>query len=162
MLLSQEAKSRIRFFINTHFFSNKYDYRKEWIELSGYLSIAFNEKQIIHVTSQVILDSMYIRELSIWLLEGSIYRRAFSFPDASGDEFIRDDHPIITYLGNNPYFLQTTPGKTHDTIWEEIVKNHRDFLDRNKLAFAVGMTAGTMIGVYCYRPGEPGHTLRPG
>jgi len=156
LILSQEARNRIRFFINTHFFSNKYDYRKEWIELSGYLSIAFNERQIIHVTSQVILDSMYIRELSIWLLEGSVYRRAFSFPDASGDEFIRDDHPIITYLGNNPYYLKRTPCKTHDTTWEEIVKNHRDFIDRNKLELAVGMTAGTMIGFIAIGQENPG------
>ncbi|MGI6396170.1 MAG: hypothetical protein ACOX3E_02930 [Desulfomonilia bacterium] len=72
--------SGLKFFIDTHFFANKYDYRKEWGELSGYLSIAFNEKQIIHVTAQVILDSMYIRELSIFLRHGAEFRCGYAFP----------------------------------------------------------------------------------
>lgn len=80
LIISKEAKARLRFFINTHFFANKYDYRKEWGELSGYLSIAFNEKQIVHVTAQVIFDSMYISELGIWLKEGNAYRCMYGIP----------------------------------------------------------------------------------
>ncbi len=155
-LLSPEARARIRFFINTHFFSNKYDYRKEWGELSGYLSIAFNENQIIHVTSQVILDSMYIRELSIWMLEGASYKRSFSFPDTSGETIMSDNHLLVKYLGSNPYFMRRTPCKTNDSLWEDIVKNHRDFLNRNKVELAVGMTAGSMIGFIAVGQENPG------
>jgi len=155
-LLSPEARARLRFFINTHFFANKYDYRKEWGELSGYLSIAFNENQIIHLTSQVILDSMYIRELSIWMLEGASYRRVFSFPEATGDTFISDNHLLINYLGNNPYFLRRTPCRTNDMLWENMVKNQRDFLNRNKVELAVGMTAGSMIGFIAVGQENPG------
>ena len=162
IILSPEAKARIQFFINTHFFANKYDYRKEWGELSGCLSIAFNENQIIHLTSQVILDSMYIRELSIWILEGESYRRAFSFPEASGDKLISDKHLFIRYLADNPYFIRRTPRKTSDTLWDDIVNNHLEFLNRNKVELAVGMTAGIIDWFYCNWPGEPGHTLRPG
>jgi putative PEP-CTERM system histidine kinase len=155
-LLSPEAKARIRFFINTHFFSNKYDYRKEWGELSGCLSIAFNENQIIHLTAQVILDSMYIRELSMWMLEGTSYRRVFSFPETSGDTFINENHPLINYLGNNPYFLRRTPCRTNDMLWEDIVNNQRDFLNRNKVELAVGMTTGSMIGFIAIGQENPG------
>ena len=156
IILSPEAKARIQFFINTHFFANKYDYRKEWGELSGCLSIAFNENQIIHLTSQVILDSMYIRELTIWILEGESYKCAFSFPEASGDNLISDKHLLISYLANNPYFIRRTPRKTNDTLWEDIVKNHHDFLNRNKVELAVGMTAGTMIGFIAIGQENPG------
>jgi len=155
-LLSPEAKARIKFFINTHFFANKYDYRKEWGELSGYLSIAFNENQIIHLTSQVILDSMYIRELSIWMLEGASYRSVFSFPEASGDTFISRNHPLVDYLGGNPYFLRRTPCRTNDMSWENVVKNHKEFLNRNKIELAVAMTAGTMIGFIAVGQENPG------
>ncbi len=155
-LVSPEAKSRIRFFINTHFFANKYDYRKEWGELSGYLSIAFNENQIIHLTSQVILDSMYIRELSIWVLEGASYRCIFSFPQPSGDTYIDDTHPFIGYLTVNPYFLRRTPCRADDLSWENIVKDHKDFLNRNKIELAVGMTAGSMIGIIAVGQENPG------
>jgi len=52
--------------------------------------------------------------------------------------------------------LNRTPCKTHETTWEEIVKNHRDFIDRNKLKLAVGMTAGTMIGFIAIGQENPG------
>jgi putative PEP-CTERM system histidine kinase len=143
--LSPEAKARLKFFINTHFFSNKYDYRKEWGDLSGYLSIAFNENQIIHLTSQVILDSMYIKELAIWLMQGTIFRRAFSFPDLAGDTTISAEIPLISYLKNNPYFMRRTPSKTNDTSWEEMTHGLSTFLDRNKIELAVGMMAGNML-----------------
>jgi hypothetical protein len=107
--LSPEAKARLQFFINTHFFANKYDYRKEWGELSGYLTIAFKENQIIHVTSQVILDSMYIRELSIWLRKGHAYTAALSFPHVSGDLRIPEDHAVIEYLAENHFFCEENP-----------------------------------------------------
>ena len=155
-LVSPEAKARIRFFINTHFFANKYDYRKEWGELSGYLSIAFNESQIIHLTSQVILDSMYIRELSIWMLEGASFRRILSFPNSTGDAFISDAHPLIGYLGSNPYFLRRAPCRADDMSWESLVRNHKEFLNSNKIELAVGMTAGSMTGFIAVGQENPG------
>jgi len=158
-VLSPEAKARVRFFINTHFFANKYDYRKEWGELSANLSIAFNERQIIHLTSQVILDSMYIKEFSIWLMAGPLFRRAFSFPDLTGDSTITEANPFLGYLKVNPFFLRKTSSKPGDSLWEEIIGQHSDFLDRNKIELAVGMMAGSMmigfITVGKENPGTP-------
>ncbi|HWR69395.1 MAG TPA: XrtA/PEP-CTERM system histidine kinase PrsK [Desulfomonilia bacterium] len=158
-LVSPEVKARLRFFINTHFFSNKYDYRKEWSELSGYLSIAFKENQIIHVTSQVILDSMYIRELSFWLKKGNGYSNSFSFPRPSGDTSIRGDHPFTDYLRENLFFLRRLPTRAGDEKWEDLVKNHGEFLEANNIELAVGMMVGKepigFIAVGRENPGTP-------
>ncbi|HRS75427.1 MAG TPA: hypothetical protein P5282_10865, partial [Anaerolineaceae bacterium] len=54
LVLSPDLRSRLKFFISTHFFFNKYDYRREWSEMSRYLSVATTENQILHVTAQVI------------------------------------------------------------------------------------------------------------
>ena len=155
--LSPEAKARLQFFINTHFFANKYDYRKEWGELSGYLTIAFKENQIIHVTSQVILDSMYIRELSIWLRKGHAYTAALSFPHVSGDLRIPEDHAVIEYLAENHFFVRRTPSKADDSRWEALVNRHADFLDENRIELAVGMLVGNdLIGFIAVGKENPG------
>jgi putative PEP-CTERM system histidine kinase len=99
---------------------------------------------------------MYIRELSIWILEGASYKRSFSFPDTSGETIISTNHPLVKYLAGNPYFLRRTPCKTNDSLWEDIVKNHRAFLNRNKVELAVGMTAGSMIGSIAVGKENPG------
>ncbi|HPI93707.1 MAG TPA: PEP-CTERM system histidine kinase PrsK [Deltaproteobacteria bacterium] len=157
--LSPEAKSRVRFFINTHFFANKYDYRKEWGELSGYLSIAFKENQIIDVTAQVILDSMYIQELSMWLRRGNVYKNVLSFPHQVGGGAFLETNPLIAYLRGNHFFMRRTPAKAEDTEWDELVRQQSSFLDENKIEFAVGMMAGNelvgFIAVGKENPGTP-------
>jgi len=40
--------------------------------------------------------------------------------------------------------------------WENMVKNQRDFLNRNKVELAVGMTAGSMIGFIAVGQENPG------
>lgn len=157
--LSPEAKSRVRFFINTHFFANKYDYRKEWGELSGYLSIAFKENQIIDVTAQVILDSMYIQELSIWLRRGNVYKNALSFPHLTGNVIVSETNLLIAYLRGHHYFLRSTPAKGEDAEWDDLVRMNSSFLDENKIEFAVGMMVGNdlvgFIAVGKENPGTP-------
>lgn len=155
-LMSPVAKSRLRFFINTHFFANKYDYRKEWGELSGYLSIAFNEKQIVHVTSQVILDSMYIQELSIWLKKGHEYASAVRFPRGTEDAGIPVEHPLARYLRENRFFMRRTP-RADDTDWDELVQKHSEFLDMKRIELAVGMLVGNdLIGIIAVGRENPG------
>lgn len=155
--LSSEAKARLQFFINTHFFANKYDFRKEWGELSGYLSIAYKENQIIHVTSQVILDSMYIQELSIWLRRGHVYTGALYFPRSMGDLSIPEEHPMIEYLKENHFFMRRTHPKAQDATWEALVQRHDDFLKVNRIELAVGMLMGNdLIGFIAVGQENPG------
>jgi len=159
IMLSQEARARLRFFVDTHFFANKYDYRKEWGELSGYLTIAFNEKQIIHVTSQVILDSMYIHELSIWLQDNEIFRCVYSFPSPLKNQTIIRDELFVVYLEKNPYFLRKAPCISQDMLWEKTIKDNQDILEQHKIELAVPMTAGNrvigFIAVGKENPGTP-------
>ncbi|HOD69550.1 MAG: Globin-coupled histidine kinase [Deltaproteobacteria bacterium ADurb.BinA179] len=157
ILVSKGARDRLRFFINTHFFANKYDYRKEWGELSGYLSIAFNEKQIIHVTAQVILDSMYITELSIMLKDGSGFRCGYAFPTQFPNRHISADEPLIAYLERHHYFLRKTPPGTGDELWEKIVTEHQDFLDLYRIELAVAMMVeNRLIGYIAVGRENPG------
>ena len=157
VLASQDARQRLKFFINTHFFANKYDYRKEWGELSGYLSIAFNEKQIIHVTAQVILDSMYIRELSIFLKDGGGFRCGYSFPDRPPGEALAVDEPLIAYLERHHHFLRKTSQAPEDVLWKRIVTDRRDLLDRFRIELAVAMTAeNRLIGFIAVGKENPG------
>lgn len=157
ILASKDARQGLKFFIDTHFFANKYDYRKEWGELSGYLSIAFNEKQIIHVTAQVILDSMYISELSIFLRHGAEFRCGYAFPSRLPNQPIGEDEPLITYLERNHSFLRKTPHGPDDTLWKTIVTGYQDLLDRSRIELAVAMTAeNRLIGFIAVGRENPG------
>lgn len=157
ILASKDARQGLKFFIDTHFFANKYDYRKEWGELSGYLSIAFNEKQIIHVTAQVILDSMYISELSIFLRHGAEFLCGYAFPSRHPNQPIGEDEPLIAYLERNHSFLRKAPRGSDDTLWETIVTGHQGLLDRSRIELAVAMTVeNKLIGFIAVGRENPG------
>ncbi|MBN2298358.1 MAG: PEP-CTERM system histidine kinase PrsK [Deltaproteobacteria bacterium] len=157
LIISPDAKASLRFFVDTHFFANKYDYRKEWGELSGYLSIAFNEKQIIHVTSQVILDSMYIHELSLWLKDMDIFRCVYSFPSPLKNKALTKDELFIAYLEKNPYFLLKAPCIAGDELWARTIKDTSDILEEHKIELAVPMMAeNRVIGFIAVGKENPG------
>ncbi|HHO76396.1 MAG TPA: PEP-CTERM system histidine kinase PrsK [Deltaproteobacteria bacterium] len=157
LIISPEAKAHLRFFVDTHFFANKYDYRKEWGELSGYLSIAFNEKQIIHVTSEVILDSMYINELSIWIEDADFFRCVYSFPSPMKSKIFAKDEMFIACLEKNPYFLRKASYRTGDELWERTIKESREMLKEHKIELAVPMMAeNRMIGFIAVGKENPG------
>ena len=156
LLISKEAKAHLKFFINTHFFANKYDYRKEWGELSGYLSIAYNEKQIIHVSAQVILDSMYITELAIWLRDGNVFRCAYAIPSLMNQQ-IPEEENLIEYLRKNLYFLRKTSRVPGDPLWEKITSAKSDFLQKNRIELAASMMVeNKLIGFIAVGKENPG------
>lgn len=159
LMMSKDVKARLKFFINTHFFANKYDYRKEWGELSGYLSIAFNEKQIIHVTAQVIFDSMYISELGIWIKDGNALRCAYGIPVSLMNEQIPEDDPFVEYLEKNPYFLRKTSRAPGDALWERIARERQGFLQKHRIELASPMMVENkligFIAVGAENPGTP-------
>ncbi|MEN6475130.1 MAG: XrtA/PEP-CTERM system histidine kinase PrsK [Syntrophaceae bacterium] len=158
MIVSPTLRARVRFFINTHFFVNKYDYRKEWGEMSRYLGVATNASQIIHTTAQVILDSMFIRELSIWLRdeEEHVFTCALAFPCAPVLDRVAPDDPFLIYLGTRP-FLRSVPMVLGDRLWERIVTADATFVEANKIEMAVPMTSeGAMIGFIAVGRENPG------
>lgn len=154
LVLSPELRARVKFFISTHFFVSKYDYRKEWSEMSRYLSVASTENQILHVTAQVILESMYIRELSIWLKVDDLFTCALAFPHAPIVSTVAPDDPFLIYLSVRP-FLRSMP--VGDRLWERVVTSDATFVEANRIEMAVPMTSeNTVVGFIAVGRENPG------
>ncbi len=158
LVLSPELRARMKFFISTHFFINKYDYRREWSEMSRYLSVAATENQILHVTAQVILESMYIRELSIWLRGDDGFTCALAFPRAPIVATVAHDDPFLDYLSVRP-FLRSRPVAVRDRLWERVVTADATFVEANHIEMAVPMTSeNAVVGFIAVGRENPGST----
>ena len=158
LVLSPELRTRVKFFISTHFFISKYDYRKEWSEMSRYLSVAATENQILHVTAQVILESMYIRELSIWLRGDDGFTCALAFPRAPIVATVAHDDPFLDYLSVRP-FLRSRPVAVRDRLWERVVTADATFVEANHIEMAVPMTSeNAVVGFIAVGRENPGST----
>lgn len=66
VLLSEEFRRRAKGFIHAHFYSHKYDYRKEWMEFTHRLSSTIATSDIAAQTVNRILEVMWVRQAAIY------------------------------------------------------------------------------------------------
>jgi hypothetical protein len=71
LLLSYNLRKRVKLFINRHFYGNKYDYRKEWLELTDRLSFKLDAAELLPPLANMIFETFWIKRTILWLYEDS-------------------------------------------------------------------------------------------
>ncbi|MFH1217374.1 MAG: ATP-binding protein [Pseudomonadota bacterium] len=104
LAVSEPIRQRLKFFISTHFYLNKYEYRDEWLAFSALLQDAHSEIKVLDSLRQVLVDSLYTRE--IWIWAGS-EAKGFDLVVTSGDTgrqicHLTVDTAIIRHLRMHP------------------------------------------------------------
>ena len=142
--------------MNTHFFANKYDYRKEWGELSGYSPSPSTRSRSF--TSRPRLSSTACISASSPSSSGTARSSGAVTPSLPASNLsIGEDEPLIAYLERNHSFLRKTPRGPDDTLWETIVTGHQDLLDRSRIELAVAMMVeNRLIGFIAVGRENPG------
>lgn len=71
LLLSYNLRTRVKLFINRNFYGNKYDYRKEWLELTDRLSSKLDTGELLPPLANMIFETFWIKSTILWLYEDS-------------------------------------------------------------------------------------------
>ena len=66
LLLSETVRWKVKTFIQAHFYQHKYDYRREWMELTRHLSHATTAPMVAAQTADRILKIMWVRQVGIY------------------------------------------------------------------------------------------------
>jgi putative PEP-CTERM system histidine kinase len=69
VLLSYDVRTRVKVFINRHFFKYKYDYRKEWMDLTERLSAKPTVEAIASALATMFFETFWIRDTHLWLAD---------------------------------------------------------------------------------------------
>lgn len=112
-LCSGRLRRRVHYFISTHFYVNKYEYRDEWLSLSHLLRGAVTESDIVKALAQVLSESLYTRNLLIWLSRGSsgyclLYRNGL-LSESDPAFGIRSEDPLIQWLKTQGVYRSEQP-----------------------------------------------------
>lgn len=105
LALSEAVRQRVRFFISTHFYVNKYEYRDEWLAFSALLQGAHTEAAVLRALYRVLADSLYSRELWLWSgTEAGGFGLAEPPAAGAGHEawHLGPADPVIRHLGRHP------------------------------------------------------------
>lgn len=118
MALSGRVRHRVKYFISTHFYTNKYEYRDEWLAFSRLLQGALTEMEVVDALQEVMTKSMYTNIMAIWLGNGDQgFRLAFhkGLGISSVEVYeLNGDAPVVDYLKNHPRYYEDDPGLRHE------------------------------------------------
>ncbi len=148
-----KIRRRIHFFISTHFYINKYEYRDEWLALSQELQGALTETRVVMALQQVLSESLYTTEIFIWVGDSSKGYRLVSAPDVS--DIKKDKHRIAA----NDLLIYFIQSRSHfhlnerepDPTWQNIADTKKDFLHELNITLispiAIGVHLVGLIGL---------------
>ncbi len=150
LVLSSSVRRRVKFFISTHFYVNKYEYRDEWLDFSRMLQGALNEAEIVGALEKVMGKSLYTDILCVWVGdEEQGYRPAlikgFAESEIGGREirFSPDDALVRHLQKHDHYHAGEKDGlrRSPECEWED----HCDAISRLGLTLFSPMISGERL-----------------
>lgn len=146
-LFSGKLRRRLQYFISTHFYVNKYEYRDEWLAFSRSLKGALSEREIINALQSILSESMYQEKLMIWIKDGDEgYSLVYSSrnPEMIGPlKKIPESDPLIRYLRKWAHFYIEEEGTNAD--WQKLKKDKKEFFSNQELVLAVPFFSGDQL-----------------
>ncbi len=147
---SGKMRRRIHFFISTHFYINKYEYRDEWLALSRQLQGAMNEIEVVEGLRRVLAESLYTDKIFIWLGDTAKGYRLIAAPEnfnkGKSHTFLTAHDPLVDFAATHGYlYLQD---KESDPAWRQVMAGRKDFLRSLSLVllFPLGI-GGRLLGL---------------
>jgi len=144
---SGKMRRRVHFFISTHFYINKYEYRDEWLAFSQQLQGALTEANVIKALRQVLAESLYTTEIFIWLGDSSrdykVVTSPRNFDTRSNENTIASNDPLVQFFKTHSHFHLNE--KEPDAAWQKVAKNKEAFLNSLNLILLAPISVGNQI-----------------
>ncbi|MEA2109177.1 MAG: ATP-binding protein, partial [Pseudomonadota bacterium] len=144
---SSKLRRRVHFFISTHFYINKYEYRDEWLALSQHLQGAMTEAGVVDALRRVLAESLYTSEIFIWVGDSSAgYRLVYMAENhdvGKGKLTMAADDLLVRFVKTHSHFLLRE--KEPDPAWQEVAKKKEVFLTSLNLLLLAPIAIGDQL-----------------
>lgn len=148
-VFSGKIRRRVHYFISTHFYINKYEYRDEWLALSQQLQGALNERDVVRALREVLTESLYTTEIFIWV-EGVDSSHGYKLvsspedPEVGNHEYdLGPNDPLVYYLHSHSHFDRNE--KEPDQTWQDVSKNKAALLTSLNLNLVAPISIGNQL-----------------
>ena len=144
LISSRELRRRAHFFISTHFYVNKYEYRDEWLTLSRQLKDASTEDAVIFALRQVLAESLYTADFFIWLGDAKLgYKPVFPYTCSIKTDSLEPDDVLIRFLNTHSRFYLKE--NEQEKKWEEVAEKKKLFFNRLNLILMIPLFVGDQL-----------------
>jgi putative PEP-CTERM system histidine kinase len=139
---SSDVRNRVKYFISTNFYVNKYEYRDEWLDFSSLLRGALSEAEVVSALREVLSRSLYTKRILIWTGDsGKSYRLVTRM--GSGDppgESLDGGDLLVSYLDSRSYLYLENP--RNDAEAREVIAARKEFFTASGIVLLVRLTIG--------------------
>lgn len=121
LMFSGTLRARLRVFLSKHFFSYRYDYRKEWLNFTRTLTDGQPGEQMCERAVEALARLLESPGGALWMGEGQAgYQRAshWNWSDIQGEE--PADSPFIQWLAEKQWILDLDEMKTRRELYGDL------------------------------------------
>ena len=121
LMFSGTLRARLRVFLSKHFFSYRYDYRKEWLSFTRALTEGQPGEQLCERAVEALARLLESPGGALWMHEGNAgYQRAshWNWGDLNGTE--PADSPFIQWLANKQWVVDLDEMKTRRDLYGDL------------------------------------------
>jgi putative PEP-CTERM system histidine kinase len=109
VLFSGQLRARMRMFLGKHFYKNKYDYRREWLRLTGALSGTAENSASLKAAIRVLAELVDARAGMLWLHgDQGRFENVAAWNLKPVDETEAGDSGLVGFLENKSYVINLT------------------------------------------------------
>jgi putative PEP-CTERM system histidine kinase len=144
LAFSSSVRTRIKYYISTHFYLNKYEYRDEWLAFSELLQGKLTETEVAEALRRILYESLYTRTILLWLAEDRGGFRLLPEPGATtplADASLAPDDPLVRSLQTVPYIY--VKAAAIDPEVQRLIDQRRTFLEATGLVLIFPLVIGT-------------------
>lgn len=132
VMFSEQLRSKAKVFINKNFFSQKYDYREQWLQFTQRISMKHSFDELLSSIAEGFKYALGARGVAIWLRDkdngGYHCVRALNTPVVD----MQPDRELLEFLMNVKWILDVR----HDKC-EEVVSSNKIFIEKTRASLIV-------------------------
>ncbi len=160
LAFSVRVRARIKYYVSTHFYLNKYEYRDEWLAFSEMLQGKMTETEVAEALRRILRECLYTYNIRLWLEDGRGGFRPLAPPGSaapSAEAGLAADDPLVRHLANAPYIYVKNADLDPDT--QRVATQKRGFLEANGLVLIYPLIIGNQcMGLIGLGPEHTGGT----
>lgn len=132
VMFSEQLRSRAKVFINKNFFSQKYDYREQWLQFTKRISLKHSFDELLSSITEGFKDALGAKGAAIWLreMDNGKYHcvRALNSPVVD----TQPDKDLLEFFMNLKWILDVRHNKC-----EKVVSSNKIFIEKTRASLIV-------------------------
>jgi len=119
VLFSGRFRTLFRVFLGKHFYRNKYDYRHEWLQVTGKLNKSYDDVDRYESVISVIARLVDARAGQLWLRDDHYrYTNLAAWQTTRVDQVITAEDALVRFLDEKHYVINVPETATHPGEYE--------------------------------------------